>query len=85
MPLVIRLSQELDSGLRRLSAEERVSQAEFVRRLIREKMAARRAGKTAYEIAVEMGVIGMDDDPRRDVARNHSRYLKKALRAKRSA
>jgi hypothetical protein len=85
MPLVIRLSRELDSALRHLSAEERVSQAEFVRRLIREKAAARKAGKTAYEIALEMGIIGIDEDPRRDVARNHSKYLKKALRAKRSA
>jgi len=85
MPLVIRLSQELDSALRYLSAEERVSRAEFVRRLIRERIAARKAGKSAFQIAQEMGVIGMDDDPRRDVAQNHSRYLRKTLRGRRTA
>lgn len=85
MPLVIRLSHELDSALRSLSAEERVSRAEFVRRLIRERMAARKAGKTAYQIARELGVIGMDDDPRRDVARNHSKYVRAALRGKRTS
>ncbi len=30
-------------------------------------------------------VIGIDRDPRRDVARQHSKYVKAALRGKRSA
>ena len=38
--------------------------------------------KTAYEIAQELGVIGMDDDRRGDVAKNHSQYLRQALRKK---
>ena len=85
MPLVVRLDVELESGLRTLSEAERVPQAELVRRLIRERLANSRQRKTAFEIAQEMGIIGMDDDPRRDVARKHSTYAKKALRAKRTA
>ena len=85
MPLVVRLDPELEAGLRRVSAEERLSQAEVVRRLIRERLAHRAARKSAFEIAEELGVVGMDDDPRPDVAKNHSRYVKRALRGKRSA
>ena len=85
MPLVIRLDTDLETGLRRMSAEERVPQAELVRRMIRERLSAHNKRKTPYEIAEEMGVIGMDTDPRRDVAENHSKYVKEALRAKRVA
>ena len=85
MPLVVRLDPELEAGLRRVSAEERLSQAEVVRRLIRERLAHRARRKTAFEIAEAMGVVGMDADPRRDVAKNHSRYVRRALRGKRSA
>ena len=80
MPLVVRLDPELESGLRQLSAEERVSQAELVRRLIRERLTVRKAGKSAFEIAAALGVIGIDDDPRQDVARKHSKYLRQALK-----
>ena len=38
--------------------------------------------KTAYQIAQELGVIGMDDDRRGDVAKNHSLYVREALRKK---
>lgn len=85
MPLVIRLDADLESGLRRLSAEERVPQAELVRQLIRERLSAHAKRKSAFEIAEALGVIGMDADPCRDVARNHSKYVKQALRAKRTA
>ena len=85
MPLVVRLDAELESGLRALSAEERLPQAELVRRLIRERLATARRRKSAFEIALEMGVVGMDGDTRRDVAKNHSAYLRKTLRAKRTA
>ena len=85
MPLVVRLDAELEAGLRRMSAEERLSQAELVRRLISERLAHRAGRKTAFEIAEALGVVGMDADPRRDVAKNHSRYVKKAVRGKRSA
>ena len=85
MPLVIRLDAELESGLRRLSSEERVPQAEVVRRLIRERLASRANRKSAFEIAEELGVVGMDEDPRRDVAKRHSKYVKAALRGKRTA
>lgn len=85
MPLVIRLDAELESGLRALSAQERAPQAEVVRRLIRERLTLNKKSKTAFEIAQEMGVIGMDADPRRDTAKRHSKYVKEALRAKRTA
>ena len=89
MPLVVRLDAELENGLRQLSSEEHVSQAEIVRRLIRERLVSRNARKNAYRLAEAMGVIGIDQDPRRDVAKRHSKYLRQALRdtarAKRSA
>ena len=85
MPLVIRLDSELEAGLRRLSSEERVSQAELVRHLIRERLASRPKRRIPFEIAEELGVVGMDTDPRRDVAKRHSKYVKEALRGKRTA
>ena len=85
MPLVVRLDPELEAGLRRVSAEEHLSQAEIVRRLIRERLMHRARRKTAFEIAEALGVVGMDRDPRTDVARNHSKYVKRAVRGKRSA
>ncbi len=85
MPLVIRLDGELEAGLRRLSAEERMSQAELVRHLIRERLISRPKRRSAFEIAEELGVVGMDSDPRRDVAKRHSKYVKEALRGKRAA
>jgi hypothetical protein len=85
MPLVIRLDAELESGLRALSAEEHAPQAEVVRRLIRERLQQRKKKKTAFEVAQEMGVIGIDGDSRRDVAKRHSQYVKQALRGKRTA
>ena len=48
-------------------------------------LARRGRRKTAFQIAEALGVIGMDDDPRTDVAKNHSRHVKRALRGKRSA
>ena len=85
MPLVVRLDAELESGLRALSAEERLPQAELVRRLIRERLAHPGRRRNAFEIAQEMGIVGMDGDARRDVARKHSFYVRKALRGKRTA
>ena len=85
MPLVIRLDAELEMGLRALSAEERTPQAEVVRQLIRERLALRKKRRNAYEIAQEMGVVGIDNGPRRDVSKHHSKYVKDALRGKRTA
>ena len=85
MPLVIRLDAELESGLRALSEQAHTPQAELVRQLIRERITLERRRKSAFEIAQEMGVIGMDDDARRDTARQHSKSVKAALRGKRSA
>ncbi len=64
MPLVIRLDSELDAGLRALSVE-------VVRKLIRERLAHPKSRCNAFDIAQEMGVVGMDSDPRRDVAKKH--------------
>ena len=83
--MVIRLDAELESGLRALSAEQNTPQAEIVRGLIRERLLQRKGGKSAFEIARVMGVIGIDADPRRSVAKQHSKYVKAALRGKRSA
>jgi metal-responsive CopG/Arc/MetJ family transcriptional regulator len=83
VPLVIRLDQELEKGLDEMSQEQGVPKAELVRALLRERLAQRRKRIDAYKIASELGVIGIDDDPRKDVAQNHSKYLRAALRGKR--
>ena len=85
MPLVIRLDNELETGLRALSEEARVPLAEVVRELIRDRLAQHKKRKNAFEIAQQMGVVGMDGDPRRDVAKHHSKYVKEALCGKRTA
>jgi hypothetical protein len=83
MPLVIRLNPELEQGLEELSEEENTPKAEILRGLLRERLARRKQRPNAYDLAQELGVIGVDDDSRTDVARHHSRYLRAALRGKR--
>ncbi|MBI3376508.1 MAG: hypothetical protein HY017_32740 [Betaproteobacteria bacterium] len=82
MPLVIRLDTELEIGLRALSSEERVPPAEIVRRLIREHLAAHSSNRSAFQIAEDSGVIGIDRDTRRNVSEKHSRYLRRAIKGK---
>ena len=84
MPLVVRLDPELEVGLRMLSEEASVSQAELVRQLIRERLGRRTQRKTAFEIAQALGVIGIDPDPRRSVARQHSKHVRASLLGQRS-
>jgi hypothetical protein len=84
MPLVIRLTPEIESGLRALSREEGVSQAEVVRQLIKVRLSTRVRRASAYEIAEAMGVIGIDAGKRTDVAQRHSAHLKRAMRGKRA-
>jgi Ribbon-helix-helix protein, copG family len=84
VPLVVRLDPELETGLRALSEDEGIPQAELVRRLIREHLAHRSRRRSAFAIAEQLGIIGMDDDPRVDVAKQHSSYVRKTVRAKRS-
>ena len=81
MPLVIRLPAELEAGLRRLSDEEKRSQADIVRGLIVDRVTQRKQRPSAYAVARRLGVIGCDDDSRTDVARRHSEYVRAALRA----
>ena len=83
MPLVVRLDHELEIGLAELADEQGVSKAEVLRALLRERLERRKKRVDAYTIASELGLICMDDDPRTDVAQNHSRYLRPALRGKR--
>ena len=80
MPLVIRLPAELETGLRRLSDEEKRSQADIVRGLIADRVARRKQRPSAYAVARRLGIIGCDDDSRTDVARRHSEYVLTALR-----
>ena len=85
MPVVIQIDSEIESGLRATSAQTRTSRPKVVRQPAREHVALDKKRKSAFEIAQEMRVIGSDDDPRRDTARKHSKYVKAALRGKRSA
>ncbi len=82
MPLVIRLPAELEAGLRRLSDQEKRSQAEIVRGLISERVSRHEQRPTAFAVAQRLGVIGCDDDPRTDVATRHSDYVRAVLRSR---
>jgi predicted DNA-binding protein len=85
MPLVIRLPAELEAGLRRLSDEEKRSQADIVRSLIADRVAKRKRRSSAYAVAQRLGIIGCDDDSRTDVAKRHAEYVRAALQAKAGA
>jgi metal-responsive CopG/Arc/MetJ family transcriptional regulator len=82
-PLVIRLDEELEKGLDEIATEEGVPKAELMRGLLRERLAQRRKRVDTYAIAEQLGVIGINHDPRKDVAEHHSKYLRVALRGKR--
>ena len=84
MPLLIRFDTELESGLRASSAQPRTSRPNVVRQPVPKPIVLDNKRKGAFEIAQDTGIIGSDDDPRRDTARQHSKYVKAALRGKRS-
>jgi hypothetical protein len=82
---VIRLEPNLELGLTTLSKVQGLSKAELTRQLIKDRIAQHQERKSPFEIAQELGVIGVDTDPRTDAAEKHSRYVKEKLRAKRPA
>jgi hypothetical protein len=82
MPLVVRLTPDIEEGLRRLSLEEHKSQAEVVRSLIAERLREPRVRQSAYAIAQELGIIGSDNDRRTDTAAKHASYVRAALMKK---
>lgn len=52
----------------------------MLRNLKRKRLAERRKPPSAFAVAQELGVVGVDNDPRTDVACQHSRYLRAVLR-----
>ena len=83
MTLTVRLDPELEHQLESYCRKRRQTKTEVLTRLLREHLAAAsESRKTPYQLAREFGLIGAIASGRRDVARNHKRYLREILRAK---
>ncbi len=82
MTLTVRLDPDLENRFNQLVREQRRTKSEVVTELLTRYVNAREP-KTAYEVALEVGVfdLPMTDAPR-DLARNHKKYLAAALAAK---
>ena len=82
MTLTVRLDPELEDRFNQLVREQRRTKSEVVNELLTRYVEAREP-KTAYEVALEVGVFDLPATAApRDLARNHKKYLAAALTAK---
>lgn len=82
MTLTVRLDPDLEDRFNQLVREQRRTKSEVVTELLTRYVEAREP-KTAYEVALEVGVFDLPaTDAPRDLARNHKKYLAAALAAK---
>jgi len=82
MTLTVRLDPDLEDRFNQLVQEERRTKSEVVTELLKRYVEAREP-KTAYEVALELGVFDLPATKApRDLARNHKKYLAAALAAK---
>ena len=72
-------SEQIDE-LRRISARERTSVTELIRRAVRDFLGAKPAGPVSPD--VYRRIVGLGDSGRSDVAENHDKYLAGALSRK---
>ena len=82
MTLTVRLDPDLENRFNQLVREQRRTKSEVVTELLTNYVKAREP-KSAYEVAVELGVFNLPATKApRDLARNHKKYLAAALAAK---
>lgn len=82
MTLTVRLDPDLEDRFNQLVREERRTKSEVVTELLTRYVEAREP-KTAYEVALEVGVFDLPaTNAPRDLARNHKKTLAAALAAK---
>ena len=82
MTLTVRLDPNLEDRFTQLVREQRRTKSEVVAELLRLYVEAR-APKTAYELALDVGVFDLPAMAApRDLARNHKKYLAAARTAK---
>lgn len=86
MTLTVRLTPHLEAQLDKYCQSRRVTKTRVVTELLSEHlMASPRAGKTPYELAREVKLVGsFASAGRGDLAQNRKRYLTEILRAKRA-
>jgi predicted transcriptional regulator len=83
MTLTVRLDPELERQLESYCKKRRQTKTEVLTRLLRDHLAAAsERRKTPYQLARELGLIGAIASGKRDLGRNHKRYLREMLRAK---
>lgn len=80
MTLTVRLDPELEREFAATCKIKGATKSEVVTELIRSYLRAEAPGKSPFELAEEMGLVGcMERAPA--AAREHSRYLKEKLRS----
>lgn len=85
MTLTVRLTSHLEEQLDKYCKARRVTKTHVVTELLSEHLlAAFKTGKTPYELAREVELVGsFASEGRGDLARNRKQYLAEKLRAKR--
>ena len=81
MTLTVRLDPELERQLDAACKRRRTTKSAVVTGLIAE-FVAREPEATSYQVAVRLGVVGVDRSGPRDKAARAKKYLRRALRAK---
>lgn len=81
MTLTVRLDPDLEKRFTAAVRRQKRTKSEVVTQLLTRYVEAREP-KSAYELAVEMGIVGSVGDTPPDLATNSRKYLQAALRAK---
>lgn len=81
MNLTIRLDQALERQFEAICKRQRKTKSEVVRALVRDYV-AHHPQRSAYEVAVELGIIGCVKGGPRNLAQDAKQYVGKAIRAK---
>ena len=83
MTLTVRLTPHLRAQLESYCRKRRVSKTQVVTELLEERLSAGVGqGKTSFQLAREMGLVGGFASGKGDLAQNRKRYLAGKLRAK---
>lgn len=85
MTLTVRLSPHLRQQLDSYCKKRRVTKTHLITELLRDHLSSPpKDGKTPYQLARELGVIGSFSSDKGDLAQNRKLYLDAKLRAKHS-
>ena len=83
MTLSVRLTPHLRAQLESYCRKHRLTKTQLVSELLEERLSAGAAqGKTPFQLARELGLVGGFASGKGDLAQNRKRYLAEKLRAK---